>query len=612
MNRYSSKILIRYFIQSFFTVWALMKACRLEPGNILSGILFILCLCFYRQVDKRLKDIDSQGNNAIPQDLKSARRVSALTAVIFSTLYLAVGYPNYIESLTNPLFRLGIILCTALGFLFLFYYLLLFLYSFMAKNGTTESLLFNRENDNTNLQESNSAKGLLLQRSLFLYRNHTGICCFLLCMICWLPYFLYQYPGIMTPDSINQFEQVLEVIPYSNHHPWVHTLLIKLFYSIGYFITGDMVTALSFYTFFQMCILALAAGYCTATLRRCGLRPKAALFVILFYALIPYHGVYSVTIWKDILFAAALLLLGCALLRLLICSGRGDYAVIAISGLMLCLFRSNGWYGFLICFPFLLVGLGRKFKPLIPILLGILFTAIIIKYPVMSRFHVTQPDLVESLSIPVQQVASVLCHDRPVSQEQLDQINQVVDLTYIHELYNPYYADNIKELIRAGNQEYLAQHKGEYLKLWLQLGLAYPGDYLTAYIRQTYGYWYPDSFYLVAEAEGVSATTLGVSHTPLIGGPLVIKAKEIAIKLGSMIPIYGMLWSMGVICWVLILCAGCVLIRKERSKLLVYLPSVAVLFTVLIATPVATEFRYVYFMILSLPLYLGTVFVSKK
>lgn len=68
-------------------------------------------------------------------------------------------------------------------------------------------------------------------------------------MLFWMFYFLYQYPGIMTPDSINQLEQVLHVIPYSNHHPWVHTLLISVFYHLGYLLTGNMVTAMSFYTF---------------------------------------------------------------------------------------------------------------------------------------------------------------------------------------------------------------------------------------------------------------------------------------------------------------------------------------------------------------------------
>ena len=125
------------------------------------------------------------------------------------------------------------------------------------------------------------------------------------------------------------------------------------------------------------------------------------------------------------------------------------------------------------------------------------------------------------------------------------------------------------------------------------MGLRYPGDYLTAYVNQTYGYWYPDSFYLVAEAEGVSATDLGVSHTPLDRRPLVIKTKEIAIKLGSMVPIYGTLWSMGVACWVLLFSISVSVIRRDYHKLICYLPGVALLLSVLAATPVATEFRYV-------------------
>jgi hypothetical protein len=217
---------------------------------------------------------------------------------------------------------------------------------------------------------------------------------------------------------------------------------------------------------------------------------------------------------------------------------------------------------------------------------------------------VEQPDFIESVCIPMQQITAVICNDRELTPNQLALIENVVDLTYIKDLYNPTFADNIKELVRAGNEDYLVEHKGDFLKLWLELGLQYPGDYLDAYVQQTYGYWYPDSFYLVAEAEGISATDLGISHTPLIGGPLIVKTKEIAIKLGSMVPIYGTLWSMGVACWIMLFSIGTVIIRREYKKLICYLPSAALLFTVLIATPVATEFRYVYFMVFSLPFFL--------
>ena len=113
----------------------------------------------------------------------------------------------------------------------------------------------------------------------------------------------------------------------------------------------------------------------------------------------------------------------------------------------------------------------------------------------------------------------MLANDRDLTPEQSELIDQVIDRTYVKELYNPTFADNMKELVRAGNPQYLEDHKTDFLKLWISLGLKYPGDYLEAYIQQTNGYWYPDSYYLVAEAEGISATSLGISHTPLIRGP---------------------------------------------------------------------------------------------
>lgn len=41
-------------IQSFFTVWALMKASRMQPGNILTIVFFLLCFFFLNHIDTRL------------------------------------------------------------------------------------------------------------------------------------------------------------------------------------------------------------------------------------------------------------------------------------------------------------------------------------------------------------------------------------------------------------------------------------------------------------------------------------------------------------------------------------------------------------------------------
>ena len=603
MTNKRNRLLLLHLLQSFLTTWALMKSSRMEPGNILTFVFYLLVFFFYRHVNRRM-DL-----------LQVSNRVALLTAVVFTSLYMLVDYPHYVELLTSRLYRFIILAVVFAGFVCLFYYLLHFLYSYACNRKRLYLLLLTRYQDIPYTYEGSRPRiSACFSAFANFIRSHTALCAFLCCLFCWLPYYLYQYPGIMTPDSINQLEQILGVIPWSNHHPWVHTLVFGFFYHIGYALTGNMVTAVSVYTFFQMCLLAGSVAYFISTLRSHKIRPFVLLLIMAFYALIPYHAVFSVTVWKDIPFAAAVLFFSCAVLRLSVQNQVcfKNLAVLFIAGVMICLFRSNGWYAFLLAMPFLLFGFRRKAKAVYLPLFAALFVAVIVKYPVMSAFHVQQPDFIESVSIPMQQITAVICNGRYLSDEELALIEEVVDLTYIHDLYNPTFADNIKELVRAGNQDYLVTHKNEFLKLWIDLGLRYPGDYLTAYVNQTYGYWYPDSFYLVAEAEGVSATDLGVSHTPLIGGPLVIKAKEIAIKLGSMVPIYGTLWSMGVACWVLLFSISVSVIRRDYHRLICYLPGIALLLSVLAATPVATEFRYVYFLVLCLPFYLITAILPAE
>ena len=82
------------------------------------------------------------------------------------------------------------------------------------------------------------------------------LCCFLIIFICWLPYFLAYFPGILSNDSVWQMDQILGIRPLSNHHPFTHTMIIKLFYSIGYAIFGTANAGIATYTLFQMTTMA--------------------------------------------------------------------------------------------------------------------------------------------------------------------------------------------------------------------------------------------------------------------------------------------------------------------------------------------------------------------
>ena len=53
-----NRTLLFHLFESFLTTWALMKAARMEPGNILTFVFFLLVFFFYRHVSKRLSRLN--------------------------------------------------------------------------------------------------------------------------------------------------------------------------------------------------------------------------------------------------------------------------------------------------------------------------------------------------------------------------------------------------------------------------------------------------------------------------------------------------------------------------------------------------------------------------
>ena len=182
----------------------------------------------------------------------------------------------------------------------------------------------------------------------------------------------------------------------------------------------------------------------------------------------------------------------------------------------------------------------------------------------------------------------------------------------------------MKELVRAGNPDYLSENKAEYLKLWISLGIRYPVTYLEAYLEQTKGFYSPATIYSVAEVDGIIHSDTGVTREYLLRGKIIVKLREILLKLHEIIPLYGSLWSMGSLLWgiitLLYLKLGRLIILKKEGLptlsaveiITLWLPSLAVIGTLLLATPVAIEFRYAYHLAYCLPLYLGIVNIKEN
>ena len=592
-STYLSKVSLS--IQSFFAAWAIMRIGNLHSMNILAFLFFGLCMVFFSSLEKEIKV------QHVP-NAKYQTILSGILAVSFTIFYLSDTRKTLVSDLNNKLFQLMILLAVALGLFWLFYKSIRYL---MCKFASF------------NLKDSSKYQKII---------PYLPFISFGIIVLCRIPWLLYSYPGILTPDSINQFEQILGMKPFSNHHPWLHTLTISLFYHIGTLFTSNLNAAFVFFTIFQICFMAFAASYLIWVISKYTKSLPLLYGLIALYAFLPYHNVMALCIWKDVMFGGTLLLF-CTALFYMLKEGISkkilpSIILYFISGFLMCVYRSNGWYAFILTFPFLLIAFRKQWKTMYPLHFALLALVLIVKGPVMDHYNVKQPDFIESISIPLQQVGRVIATGQELTPSQKELVDKIMNSSHVPELYTEYISDNMKELVRAGNPEYLVEHKGEYLKLWIELGLKYPDIYLDAYVAQTRGYYSPSAVYSVAEVDGIIDSETGLYREYLVSGKLIVKLREILIKLQEMIPLYGALWSMGSLFWGTLLFLGLALGRqtsftlKEKMNFLdiitVWIPNIAVIGTLLIATPVAIEFRYAYNLAYCIPLYFAIMMISKN
>ena len=229
----------------------------------------------------------------------------------------------------------------------------------------------------------------------------------------------------------------------------------------------------------------------------------------------------------------------------------------------------------------------------------------------MSAMDVTPGQFVFKLCIPLQQVCRVVALELPMEEEEIALVSQIGDVSYVVENYEGGCADYMTGWVEAGNQDYLIAHKGEYLKLWIALGLRYPGEYVQAFIDQTKGYWYP-----MAPQQtvfwGITQHETGLVSRAVLEGSVVLKICEILTKLYTIFPLYGILYSMGAMFWILVLC-GAVAIRNKRYSVVgMCQPVFWVTVTLFLATPLVADLRYNYPLMVTMPCILAAVFYGKN
>lgn len=548
----------------------------MKTSNVITGVLAVILYWFYKKQRPESK-----------QEIRIMKTAIAVGGFlsIFMLLKGLESFDRYPS--IGGIGKISILFCVLSGYFILFSYFIYFVYLIMLK---------------IDIKSKNTQERKFSYKIFFIV--------FGVILLSWLPYYLSYYPGILISDSWDQISQALSGI-YSNHHPVVHTWIIQGVLMAGMQIFGNLSPAIALYCILQMIILALIYAYVISIFNEYHIKLWICIVITAFYALMPYNVMFSFNMWKDSLFSAFVLLFTVILWKTIINREQQqikvsvrDSILYVLAGLGICLFRNNGFYAFLLVLPFICVICWKNKRYLVVSTICILLITVFIKGPVFSYFKVASPDMIESLSIPAQQIARVVSDEGELSEEQRALLGKIMEMDKIADAYNPRISDPIKGLVRSyGNQEYLEQNKFQYLNLWINLGVKYPSQYLRAYMNQTEGYWNPDVQYWVYVGE-ISENQAGIHSEPLLPTGVTRLLKGLFWDNYQDIPIYGIFWSIGAAVWISFGLAGFCYFKNKTRELSIFLPMLALWGTIMIATPVYAEFRYIYAIFLCLPLFI--------
>lgn len=424
--------------------------------------------------------------------------------------------------------------------------------------------------------------------------------------------FFDAYPGILTTDSVTTIEQIMGDSSYNNTMPFWHTVTVQMFVKPVLAITGDINAAVACFHVVQILFMAACFAYVLTTLHQMDVPVWFLAGIYAVYALQPHNIVYAVTLWKDIPFAGAAVLLITSLYRLLKGIGKSriwNSVVLVLGALGFSLWRTNGWYAFLVTVLLMVILMGKRQKTLIVLMTLILVISWLLINPVLTLLGVKGTNMVEAFAVPMQQVARVVSEGRELTAQEQELLGEIFWMDKVADYYDPLTVDPIKfETFRYDQVPHILEHKGDYLKLYLFLGIQYPGDYLKAWIDETKGYWNGGYFFWIYTKQ-MDANSYGIANT--VEPNMIQKMFAAAFRYLEKPVFLQPLVSIGLHVWALVVCTV-INALKKREEFLLGIPLLVLVAGLWLGTPVYSEFRYAYPIILSMPLILAATVFGKK
>ena len=444
-------------------------------------------------------------------------------------------------------------------------------------------------------------------------------------LVFWIPVFLSFYPAVMSYDFNRQSQEAMRgFIWFYDYQPLAHTFLIRQFLLLGSRL-GDLGLGMAWYSVFQSLILAsaISAGL-VFVYKRSGVLP--VILWTAFFALLPFNPVLAISVTKDIIFSAFFLLVILLVYRMDEgAKGCSVYVMLVLCGIVNILFRNNARYALLFLIPaFMITGrtVGKKLM-LSAVTLVMIVCGICSKTMIVEGMNAIHGSRMEMYSVPIMQMFRVVHYQEANLTDEQTQILHRYIAPESWGKYYPYISDGFKAGV---NEEAWYGDQIALLKDYLKIGLAYPNDYLDAFLDLTAGYWFIDDKTHAEMLEVGDDTGLGLIYT--FNGsksevlPEGIASKEYVPGLHGIYchilngnsyydwPVISVLFKPALYFWILMYALFAGIYRRNKRFIPVLAYPVFYMLTMLLGPCV--NFRYVYPFIVSAPVFIAMAFHEKK
>lgn len=444
--------------------------------------------------------------------------------------------------------------------------------------------------------------------------------------VSWLPAYIVCFPGILSYDIINQTRDALGEI-VDNSHPVLHTFLLRVFMRLGDGVFGSYEAGLGILALIQMVVLSYALARVVLLLKKYKVPMLIVVFTAIFSALWFMNACLSISMIKDALHSAFLVLFGCHFTEIVITprqyiKKKKNLILLSLIGFLLCATRNNGFHIYVFCFVGLLllrIKDIKKIKGYSALIVAIILPVFAYKIytgPMFDAWGIKPGPVTEAFCVPIQQLKRVECYRSEMLNEEL-----APQMQYYFSIpvpdgngYVPFTADYSKWFFSAD------AYKDDPIAFWkfyLETGLQFPLDYIVAFLSNTLGVWYPgqDEFtYIEYNNYPVDSFSVPLERQSLANLKIVdtYYASLCTSSFWRTTPVLNIFFVHGYLPWIMIfiMILAWKNFKQYRTVFPLFLPLIAQLGIMLLA-PVAS-IRYAWPLFLLLPLSFIAVWHSDK